>query len=222
VDLGTCNGVEELLDHAEDAGKTPGRVDDVHLAQTLGVVVLTDLRYGAQVAVHGGGLANTNTLQIHDCAGSLEEVARLAGAGRKTGVGHLFVFADKVLDHALLGRDLSECGEVDVAKLLDVERAAILVLRQRFSSSDLGRALGPRDTTYLVRLVVVLGVELEDLGSLFVVKGADKLLNADASVLGPPLLAVDEPSDCQHTLFQPLQCIVLVLRVRTSVWQARH
>ena len=77
------------------------------------------------------------------------------------------------------------------------------------------------EATYLVRLVVVLGVELEDLGSLLVVKGADELLNADASILGPPLLAVNEPGDCQHT-FQPFFCQALMLQVRTSVSQARH
>jgi hypothetical protein len=51
--------------------------------------------------------------------------------------------------------------------------------------------------TYLVRLVVVLRVVFEDFGSLRVVKSADQLLNTDASVLGPPLLAVNEPIGCQ-------------------------
>jgi len=41
--------------------------------------------------------------------------------------------------------------------------------------------------------VVVLGVVLENLGPLLVVKSAYEFLDAYASVLGPPLLAVDKP-----------------------------
>jgi hypothetical protein len=62
------------------------------------------------------------------------------------------------------------------------------------------RFYGKREVeTYLVSLVVVLGVELEHLGPLLVVEGADQLLDADASVLAPPLLAVDEPRSGQST-----------------------
>jgi hypothetical protein len=126
VDLGAGDGVEELLDDAEDAGEAPGCVDDIHLAETLGVVVLRDRRDGLQVAVDGGGLGDTDALQVKDGARGLEEVAGLARAGGQTGVGHLFVFADEVLHHALLAGDFAESSEVDVAELLDVERAAVL------------------------------------------------------------------------------------------------
>lgn len=53
-------------------------------------------------------------------------MAGLARAGGQTGVGHLFVFADEVLHHALLTGDLAKSSEVDVAELLNVDRAAIL------------------------------------------------------------------------------------------------
>jgi hypothetical protein len=200
VDLGAGDGVEELLDDAEDAGEAPGRVDDVHLTQTLRVVVLADLGHGAKVAVDGAGLADADALQVHDCARGLEEVAGFAGAGGEAGVGHLFVFADEVLNHAFLRGDLSEGGEVDIAELLDVEWAAILLVSEVLFRGQACERLYwvlREAETYLVGLVVVLGVELEHLGPLLVVEGADQLLDADASVLAPPLLAVDEPENCQ-------------------------
>jgi hypothetical protein len=126
VDLGAGDGVEELLDHAEDTREAPGGVDDVHLTETLGVVVLADGRDSLQVAVDGGGLGNADALEVHDCAGGLEQVARLAGTCRQTRVGHLLVLADEVLNHTLLAGDLLEGGEVDLAELLNVEGAAIL------------------------------------------------------------------------------------------------
>jgi hypothetical protein len=126
VDLGARDRVEELLDDAEDARETPGCVDDVHLSEALGVVVLRDGGDGLQVAIDGGGLGDTDALQVEDGARGLEEVAGLARAGGQTGVGHLFVFADEVLHHALLAGDLAEGSEVDVAELLDVDWAAIL------------------------------------------------------------------------------------------------
>ena len=126
VDLGASDGVEELLDNAEDAGEAPGCVDNVHLAEALGVVVLRDGGDGLQVAVDGGCLGDTDALQVEDGARSLEEVAGLARAGGQTGVGHLFVLADEVLNHALLAGDLAEGSQVDVAELLDVYGATIL------------------------------------------------------------------------------------------------
>lgn len=57
---------------------------------------------------------------------------------------------------------------------------------------------------YLVGFVVVLWVVLEDLGPLLVVEGTDQLLDADASVLVAPLLAVLEPvAPSATTLFGP-------------------
>jgi hypothetical protein len=146
VDLGARDRVEELLDDAEDAREAPGRVDDVHLAEALGVVVLRDCRDCLEVAVYGGGFRDTDALQIEDAARCLEEVARLAGAGGKTRVRHLLVLADQVLDHAFLRRDLVERGEVDLAELLDVDWAAVLLLLaleyQRLAIGVLCRSCG--------------------------------------------------------------------------------
>jgi hypothetical protein len=114
-------------------------------------------------------------------------VAGLARASGQTRIGHLLVFTDKVLYHALLAGDLAKGGEVDVAELLDVQRAAIL---WKFVSILQTVCICG---TYLIGLVVVLRVVLENLRLLLVVECANKLLDADASVCGPPLLAVDEP-----------------------------
>ena len=50
----------------------------------------------------------------------------LAGAGWQPWVCELFIFADEVLDHAFVGRDGHHLVEVDLAQVLDVDRAAIL------------------------------------------------------------------------------------------------
>jgi hypothetical protein len=126
VNLGAGDRVEELLDHAEDTRETPRRVDDVHLTETLGVVVLRDGRNSLQVAVDRCRLGNTDALQIEDGARGLEEVASLARASGQTRIGHLLVLADEVLNHALLAGDLANGGKVDVAKLLNVQRATVL------------------------------------------------------------------------------------------------
>jgi hypothetical protein len=53
-------------------------------------------------------------------------VASLARASGQTRIGHLLVLADEVLNHALLAGDLANGGKVDVAKLLNVQRATVL------------------------------------------------------------------------------------------------
>ena len=56
---------------------------------------------------------------------------------------------------------------------------------------------------YLVRLVVVLRIVLENLGLLLVVECTDKLINTAAELLSP-VLRVDEPkkvsmaAECEH------------------------
>lgn len=52
---------------------------------------------------------------------------------------------------------------------------------------------------YLVCLVVVLRVVLEDLWPLLVIKGAHQLLDAHVCIRCPPLLAVDEPAQLSIT-----------------------
>lgn len=126
VNLLNGDGVEETLDEAEDASKGPGSVDDVELAQALGVVVLRNLGGGLHISKDRAGVADTNTLQVHDGAARLEQVAGLARASRQARVGDLFVFADEVLEHAVLGRDLVHGVEVDLAELFNVDAAAIL------------------------------------------------------------------------------------------------
>lgn len=126
VNLVDGDGVEETLDDAESAAEAPGGIDNVQLAQTLGVVVLGDLGSLANVSVDGGDAGDADTLQIHNGAAGLEQLAGLARAGGQTGVGQLLVLADEVLQHALTGGDLVHSVEVDLAELLDVDGAAIL------------------------------------------------------------------------------------------------
>lgn len=86
-------------------------------------------------------------MQVEDSARSLDQLVLLSGAGWEVDTEELLVFADEVLELALLGGDLVESVNVEFAKLLDVDWA-----------------------TVIVGLVVVLGVVLVDLGSLGVVK----------------------------------------------------
>ena len=126
VDLCDGDGVEELLDHAEDRREAPGSVDQVQLAHALGVVVLRDGRSLLHVSVNAANVAETDALKIHDGARGFEQVARLARAGGQTGVGNLLVLDNQVLQHTVLGGDLVHGGEVDLAELLDVKGAAVL------------------------------------------------------------------------------------------------
>jgi hypothetical protein len=72
-----------------------------------------------------------------------------------------------------------------------------------------------RHQAYLVCLVVVLRVELEHLWPLLVVEGADQLLHADASILGPPLFTVNEPGAWSASLALPY-IMAMILRQPTS------
>lgn len=126
MDLVDGDGVEEALDDAEDAAEAPGGIDQVQLAQTLGVVVLRDFGCLAHVAVHGGDAGDTDALQVHNGAAGLEQLAGLAGACGETRIGQLLVLGDEVLQHALAGGDLVHGVEVDLAQLLDVDGTAIL------------------------------------------------------------------------------------------------
>lgn len=166
MDLADSDGVKETLDNTEDGAEAPGGVDDVELTQALGVVVLGDLGGLTDVAVDGGDAGNTDTLHIHDCAAGLEELAGLARAGGETGVGHLLILGDEVLQHTLAGGDLVHLVEVDLAQLLNVKGTAILV-----------------------SLVVVLRVELENLGLLWVFESGRQIISAEFLA---PLLSVDE------------------------------
>ena len=160
VDLGDSDRVEELLDHAEDGAEAPGCVDQVQLAHALGVVVLRDGRGFLDVAVNGANVGQTDALEVHDGARGFEEVTGHAGAGGEARVGDLFVFNDKVLEHAFFRGDFVHGGQVDLAELFDVEGAA--VLQGRVSVSVPGFNLS-RVKSHLVGLVVVLWVVLEDL-----------------------------------------------------------
>lgn len=126
VDLGHGHGVEEGLDGTESAAEAPGGIDEVQLSQTLGVVVLRDVGGLLDVSVDGGNAGDSDTLEIHDCAAGLEELAGLAGACGQTGVGQLLVLGDQVLQHTVGGGDVVHLVQVDLAQLLDVDGAAIL------------------------------------------------------------------------------------------------
>lgn len=192
VDLVHGHRVKEALDHAEHAAEAPGGVDQVKLAQTLGVVVLGDGRRLLDVAVNGRDAGDTDALQVHDGAASLEQLTSLAGAGGQTGVGKLLILGHEVLEHALAGGDLVHGIEVNLAQLLDVDRTAILfgVPIVSVSTSLAVEKKRSVQVTHLVRFVVVLGVVFEDLGLLGVLESTDELISAE---LLPPLLAVDEP-----------------------------
>ena len=119
-------------------------------------------------------------------------MARLAGAGRETRVGHLLVLDDEVGQHALVSGDLAHGVEVDLAELLDVQRPAILV-----------------------GLVVVLRVVGEDLGLLLVVEVGDQVVEAAAEGRAP-LLRVNEPVSSLVSVRFFLVFPPFVLHVRSS------
>ena len=79
-------------------------------------------------------------------------------------------------------------------------------------------------SAYLVGLVVVLRVVFKHLRLLLVVKGADQLLDADASVLGPPFLAVDEPwtINTLNEYVSSSQCAYIFLESSTLNLRARR
>jgi hypothetical protein len=120
------HGVKEPLHHRKHSRKSPRRIDDVKLAETLRIVVLRNTRGGLDVRVHTAGFRQTDTLHVHDCAACFEEMARLAAASGKTWIRYLLVLAYQVGEHAVGGRNLVHGGEVDVAEGLNVYWSAIL------------------------------------------------------------------------------------------------
>lgn len=126
VDLGDGDGIEPALDNTPNGGETPRGVDHVQLAETLGVVVLGDDRGLSDVRVNLGNLGDGNALEIHDGAACLEEVAGLAGAGRKTGIGDALVLDSEVQEHAISAGDLVHGGQINTTKGLDVDGSSIL------------------------------------------------------------------------------------------------
>lgn len=127
VDLANGHGVKEALDGTESRAEAPGSVDEVKLAKTLGVVVLRDVGGLLDVSVDGGNAGDTNALEIHNCAAGLEQLAGLARACGQTGVGQLLVFGNQVLQHTVGSGDFVHLVQVDLAELLDVDGAAILL-----------------------------------------------------------------------------------------------
>jgi hypothetical protein len=126
VDLLDGDGIEPALDHAPDTAETPGGVDDVEPAQTLGVVVLAEVAGGADVAVDLAGLADADALEVHDGAAGLQQGAGFAAAGWQAWVGYALVLDGQVHEHAFLGRDLVHGCQVDATELLDVDWSAVL------------------------------------------------------------------------------------------------
>lgn len=127
VDLLHGDGVEPALDNTPDGGEAPGGVDKVHLAETLGVVVLGDDGGLADVGVDLGNTGDGDALEVDDRAAGLEEVTGFAGAGGETGVGDALVLDGEVVEHTLAGGDLVHGSQVDTAEGLDVDWAAILI-----------------------------------------------------------------------------------------------
>lgn len=134
----------------------------------LGIVVLGDGRNLFQelgCAVHA---LDSNSSNVHDGARGLKELVGLSGAGREAGVGKALVLDDEVLDQAFLGGDGLDGGEVNLSKLLNIDRTSILI-----------------------DLVVVLRVVLENLGLLDESKVLDKVVDLE---LFPPSLTVCIPT----------------------------
>lgn len=126
VDLGDGDGVEPGLDDVPDGAEAPGRVDEVELAETLGVVVLRERRGLLDVAEDRGRLGQTDALEIHDGAAGFEAGAGLARARGQARIGEALVLDGKVGKHALGCCDLVHGVQVDLAELLDVDGATIL------------------------------------------------------------------------------------------------
>lgn len=126
MDLRDSHRIQPALHHREDTGEAPRRVDEIQLAQSLGVVVLADGGGLLDVAIYGGDFRDANALQVHDGAACFEELAGFSGAGGEAGVGELFILVDQVLEHAFCGCDLVHGVEVDPAKLFDVDGSAVL------------------------------------------------------------------------------------------------
>ncbi len=118
--------IEEALDHTEHRREAPRRVDQVQLAQTLGVVVLRDGRGLLDVAVDGTDFADAHALEVHDRAAGFEQGAGFARAAGEAGVGDFFVFHDQVLQHAFGRRDFVHGGQIDLAELFDVDGSSVL------------------------------------------------------------------------------------------------
>lgn len=133
VDLADGDGVKEALDGTEDGAEAPRRVDQVKLAQAFGVVVLRDVGGLLDVPVDGWHTGDAHTLQVHNGAAGLEELAGLARASGQTWVSQLLVLRHQVLQHAVGSGDLVHLVQVDLAQLLDVDRAAILFVCGRMS-----------------------------------------------------------------------------------------
>lgn len=126
MDLFDSHGVQEALDGVESAAETPRGVDQVELAQTLGVVVLRDARGLTNIPIHRRDTCDTDALQVHDGAAGLEQLACLPRAGGQSGVSKLLVLSDEVLQHALGGGDFVHGVKIDLAQFLDVDRSSIL------------------------------------------------------------------------------------------------
>jgi hypothetical protein len=111
--------------------------------------------------------------------------------------------------------------------LLNVDGAAVL-RRSAFPSKnpDCMERAEASGETYLVRLVVVLRVVLEDLGPLLVVKGADELFDAHIRIRCPPLFRVDEPAVVSARSLRPkvAPCVVthIFFASSTSNFRARR
>lgn len=196
MDLVDSDRVQETLDHAEDAAESPRRIDDVELAEAFGVVVLTDGRGLADVAVDTAGFAKTDALEVHDGAARLEEVTGKTGAGGEAWVSHFFVLADKVGEHAVGSCDFIHCSQVDLAELFNVDGTAVLgraLVLARVGEEWLVDCWRKATlSTYLVDLVVILRIVFGDLVALLVVEGLKEVVYTTIEFLSP-FLALDEP-----------------------------
>lgn len=103
LDLFDSDGVEPALDDGPDGGEDVRRVDNVELAHGLGIVVLTDVGGLLNVGRDLPELRDTDVLEIHDGARSLDELALVSRADGETLSLELFVLDNKLLDLAFWG-----------------------------------------------------------------------------------------------------------------------
>ena len=129
VDLGHGDLVQPRLDDAPDRRKRPRSVDDVELAHTFGITILTDrcrLHHEVLDAVEVG---NRYVVKIKDRTGRFHGVANGFRASRETFIIELLVFVHQPFELTLLRGDGVEGLDIKETQPLDIYRPTILDIR---------------------------------------------------------------------------------------------
>ena len=156
VDLVDRDLIEPPLDHGPNGRERPRRIDDEESAHDLRIAILPDPRGCHHVVLDAVKVGKGDALQVQDRAECLDWVSDCARGGRHAIRYRTLVLADQSVKQSLLRRDGIERFEVQLAKLLNVDRATIL---------EKGSELLPEREVktsffYLVDLVIILRVIL--------------------------------------------------------------